>query len=42
MHALCRLPSPFIIKDLKKWGENNSKMKGLKKLEMVAMFLFFT
>jgi hypothetical protein len=27
---------------LKKWGENNSKMKALNKLEMVAMFLFFT
>ncbi len=38
MHALCKLPSPFIIKYLKKWGENNSKMKALNKLEMVAMF----
>jgi len=42
MHALRKLPSPFLIKDLKKWGENNSKMKALNKLEMVAMFLFFT
>ncbi len=41
MHALCRLPNPFIIKDLKKWRENNSKMKGLNKLEMVAMFFIF-
>lgn len=42
MHALCKLPSPFIIKYLKKWGENNSKMKALNKLEMVAMFWFST
>jgi hypothetical protein len=41
-HALCKLPSPFIIKYLKKWGENNSKMKALNKLEMVAVFWFST